>query len=305
LHAVPSSRSLDGVRTSSTRLAVAIATSGRPAILRQTVSLLAKQSRPPDRILVCPAQESDIDAQSLPPNVEIVECPRGLPRQRNALLRACDDIDFVTFFDDDFFPHERYLTETEDLFRRDIDITMATGDVIADGILGPGLGSSEALAMLEAAKSLDPERVWEVPNGYGCNMTVRMQPVRELGLEFDERLPLYGWLEDVDFSRRLAQAGRIVKSNRLRGVHLGAKGGRTSGFRLGYSQVANPVYLARKGTLDRNRAIKQVTRNLLANLLKSGWPEPWVDHRGRLVGNIQAGIDALRGRLHPERILNF
>ena len=301
----PSTRDLDGDVSCGTRIAVAIATSGRPTILGQTISLLAKQSRLPDRILVCPAQAGDIDAASLPSHVEIVKSSRGLPKQRNALLRACDDIDLVIFFDDDFFPHELYLAEIEDLFGRNRSVAMATGNIIADGILGPGLEPIDALAMLGAVRSLDREQISIVPNGYGCNMTVRMKPVRDLGLEFDEALPLYGWLEDVDFSKRLAQAGRIVKSNRLRGVHLGIKGGRTSGFRLGYSQVANPVYLARKGTLERNRAIKQVIRNLLANLVKAGWPEPWVDRRGRLIGNVQAGIDALRGRLHPERILSF
>lgn len=305
MHAAPSSQSLDQDAPSKTRIAVAIATSGRPEILRQTVSLLSEQRRPADRILICPAQDGDVDILSLPSHVEVVQSSRGLPRQRNALLRACKDIDLITFFDDDFFPHELYLAEVEDLFRREANVVMATGDVIADGILGPGLRPDEALTILSGAGALSPEQLWDVPNGYGCNMTVRAQPARDLELEFDERLPLYGWLEDVDFSRRLAQAGRIVKSNRLRGVHLGAKGGRTSGFRLGYSQVANPVYLARKGTLERRRAIKQVTRNLLANIVKSGWPEPWVDHRGRLVGNLQAAFDAVRGRLHPERILQF
>ena len=44
-------------------------------------------------------------------------------------------------------------------------------------------------------------------SGYGCNMAVRLAPMREHGLRFDERLPLYGWQEDVDLSRRLAAFG--------------------------------------------------------------------------------------------------
>ena len=49
-------------------------------------------------------------------------------------------------------------------------------------------------------------------------------PVWGDGSRFDENLPLYGWLEDVDFCRQLARYGRIVKNIRLIGVHLGSKG---------------------------------------------------------------------------------
>jgi GT2 family glycosyltransferase len=77
-------------------------------------------------------------------------------------------------------------------------------------------------------------------------MAVRVLPVHGNGLHFDENLPLYGWLEDVDFCRRLAPYGRIVRNARTAGVHLGSNSGRTSGVCYGYSQIANPLYLWRK-----------------------------------------------------------
>ena len=79
-------------------------------------------------------------------------------------------------------------------------------------------------------------------------MSVRLDLARRHRLTFDEQLPLYGWLEDVDFSRRVAGYGRVVKVSAARGVHLGVKAARQRGVQLGYSQVANPVYLMRKGT---------------------------------------------------------
>ena len=79
-------------------------------------------------------------------------------------------------------------------------------------------------------------------------MIVRTAPVLAHGLRFDDNLPLYGWLEDIDFARSIAPYGRVVKSMLLRGVHLGVKRGRTSGVKLGYSQIANPLYMLRKGT---------------------------------------------------------
>jgi hypothetical protein len=85
--------------------------------------------------------------------------------------------------------------------------------------------------------------------GYGCNMAPRLVPLHRHSLRFDEDLPLYGWLDDVDLCRRLSAYGRIVKNWNMIGVHLGTKRGRTAGIRLGYSQIANPIYLRRKGTL--------------------------------------------------------
>src|SRR3546814_15339565 len=116
-------------------------------------------------------------------------------------------------------------------------------------------------------------------------MASRLAPVREAGLLFDENLPFYGWLEDVDFSRRLASQGRIVRWNLCRGVHMGVKRGRSPGKRLGYSQIANPVYMWRKGTLTASRACAQMGRNIAANFVKNIMPEPWVDRGGRPRGN--------------------
>src|SRR3546814_2466766 len=46
------------------------------------------------------------------------------------------------------------------------------------------------------AADVPPGAAWleDVYNGYGCNMAIRMAPVREAGLLFDENLPFYGWL---------------------------------------------------------------------------------------------------------------
>jgi GT2 family glycosyltransferase len=143
-------------------------------------------------------------------------------------------------------------------------------------------------------------------SGYGCNMALRLAPMRAHGLRFDERLPLYGWQEDVDLSRRLAAHGRVVKLQRARGVHLGVKQGRGSGLRLGYSQVANPLYLSgKKCGYPWRRALSHLGCNLAMNLARAAWPEPYVDRRGRLRGNLLALRDLLLGRMVPERVLEL
>ncbi|QDL94735.1 glycosyltransferase (plasmid) [Paroceanicella profunda] len=287
-------------------IAIGIATAGRREVLAETIAFLARQTRPADRLLICPADpEADLDRAGLEaaqPGSAVVRAPRGLCNQRNALIRAAGEADLLVFLDDDFLPCPDFLAEAERLFRAAPEVVMATGTVLADGILGPGLTFAEGLAALEAAGPAPGDAPVEVYNGYGCNMVVRLAPVRGQGLAFDEDLPFYAWLEDVDFSRRLAAHGRIVKSPRLRGVHLGSKRGRSPGRRLGYSQIANPVHLLRKGTLSRGRALRQMRRNLLANAARAAWPEPWVDRRGRLAGNLLALAHALTGRLSPGRV---
>ncbi len=291
------------------KIAIGIATAGRREVMSETLGFLARQTRQPDALLICPARPEDLDAASvegLRCPVQVVAGPIGSSAQRNAIIEA-SDADVIVFFDDDFLPAEDFLRETERLFTEHPEVVVATGQVLADGIGGAGLSHAEGLQVLAQSRP-EPASPWLSPtyNGYGCNMAVRMAPVRQHRIRFDERLPLYGWLEDVDFSRQLAAHGDIVKCNRLEGVHLGTKrSGRSPGKRLGYSQVANRIYIMRKGHMTPRQAFEGNFRNILANLVKSLRPEPWVDRRGRLAGNFLAVWDWLRGQVDPERILQF
>jgi hypothetical protein len=232
---------------------------------------------------------------------------RGSTTQRNEILSAAGNADVIVFFDDDFFPQSDYLREVETIFTQNPDVVAATGRPMRDGANGPGLNAEDALRIVSAAAApeLLSQTMTPTYGAYGCNMAFRMSPIRQHGVRFDENLPLYGWQEDIDFSRQLSPFGRIMDSNVLRGVHLGTKGGRTSGVRFGYSQIANPVYLIRKGTMSATFARSLIWRNLIANLAKSVWPEPWIDRKGRLYGNFLALIDLVLRRISPQRILHL
>lgn len=294
---------------SGLRIAVGIATAGRRSILSETLVELARQTRLPEALLVCPAAPDDFDASQvaqLPFPVQVVMGSRGLPAQRNAILDAAQDFDVVMFFDDDFFPEPSYLAELDVCLTANPLVVAATGRTLADDIGGPGLNAGEARAILASfVPSEDASPLVSQFSAYGCNMAMRLAPVRAHGLRFDENLPLYGWAEDVDFCRQIAVYGRIVKNPRMTGVHLGVKSGRTSGIRFGYSQIANPYYLWRKGTNQAGGALHQMLRNILANVVKSIKPEPWIDRRGRAVGNALGLADFVRGRLDPRRILDL
>jgi GT2 family glycosyltransferase len=228
-----------------------------------------------------------------------------LTTQRNVILRFGSKNDVIVFFDDDFFPHRDYLAAVAAHFASNPDIVLLTGTLLADGIIGPGLSKESAETYLLSAQDdvLDASSLVDVYNGYGCNFALRWSVASSSEITFDENLPLYGWLEDVDFSRRLSRHGRVARSTAAKGVHLGVKVGRQTGVRLGYSQIANPIYLLRKRTMAPSRAFWQMVRNVAMNMAHSAFPEAYVDRRGRLRGNALAVIDLFLGRLHPERIL--
>jgi GT2 family glycosyltransferase len=288
------------------RLAIGIATRGRAATLAALLPEIAKQTMQPNRIVVCGTQPDDLVGIEQGHPVELLISTPGLPNQRNAILATLQDCDIVLFLDDDFLMAPRYIEATLAAMQAHPDIVVSTGALIADDARGPGLSVTQALAMVEehAGRGLIPG--WDrAAHGYGCNMALRLAPIFAHGLSFDERLPLYGWSEDVDFTHRLGCHGVIVKIRGAQGVHLGVKSGRTPGRRLGYSQVANPIYLFGKGSYSFGRAFRSVGRNLAANAMRAVQPEPFIDRRGRLHGNVVALADLLRGRLRPERMLDL
>lgn len=296
-------------RTDGRRLVVAIPSTGRARILPDTVRDIALQRKLPDLLilsLAVPEDIGDLDIEALPFPVMVVMGRKGATAQRNRVLRECTRDDIVLMLDDDFLMAPDYLQRTRDVFLDDPAVVLATGTVLADGIRGPGFDHAEGRALLAALNTPDlRDGIKPTFSGYGCNFAFRVSPVIDHDLWFDEDLPLYSWLEDVDFSRRIARHGKLVKSGAMRGVHLGTKTARTPGVRLGYSQIANPVHMFRKGSLTFGRVLLQAGRNVASNMVHSVLPRPYTDFRGRLKGNLIAMLDLVRGQIAPARMLDF
>ena len=306
------------------RAYVIMVTKGRPAEVAVLVDYLQRQTHPIHRTVLVGTSESDLGPLMDHPLTRsgrmvaaIAERP-GLCRQRNHGLRLLLEGDdpapigpdaFVTFFDDDYRPADDWLALAASTFASMPEIVGLTGRVLADGISGPGLTEADAEAFLAGTRPAQRhgyggQTVREVDSAYGCNMAFRLPVFGDL--RFDEQLPLYGWQEDRDFTGQARRAhGPVIHAPACRGVHLGAKGGRAAGKRLGYSQIANPAYLVRKGTVGWRPAANMAVRNLIANHVRSLRPEPWVDRRGRAYGNWLAIADLLRGRVSPTRVLDL
>ncbi len=289
------------------KLAVIIPTYGRSLLLAKMLAILERQTRAPDCVFISAPDESHAPAyaaENFPISRVFGHC--GGCAQRNAALEhVLGRYDIVTFFDDDFLPQRDYLQRLECAFAANPDWAVIRGEAVHDGASGPGYSFEQGAALLESieAEPPPPDRAKDHVGGYGCNMSIRTAMIGDL--RFDERLPLYGWQEDIDFTSQLRRHGRIVGLTSLRGVHLAEKSGRQSGLRLGYSQIANPLYLWRKGTMPSGFAVRLMTRNFAANLVRGFWPEPYIDRAGRLRGNLLAALHAMKGRVDPEHILQL
>jgi hypothetical protein len=186
------------------------------------------------------------------------------------------------------------------VFDEEPGVVLVDGRVLADGRDIPRARSLEIVAGPEAAESeeireIGPDRV------YGCNMTVRRNVL--VRARFDERLPLYGYMEDRDFAFECVRLGRLARCEGATLVHLRPAGGRISPRRLGFSQVMNPVYLWRKGNyLSWRNVAWQVSRPLLINAALALVPGQKAHRLGLLGGNCRALSSVLRGHITPEDV---
>lgn len=288
------------------RVGVIVATLGRPRECEILMACLERQSWPASVVVISAEKAADLPARR-PERVEVILGPRGLCAQRNRGVQAIKDrCDVIVFFDDDFLPTSTSIEGLACLFAAHSDVAGVTGRVLADGVTCGGIDLADAQAILagaEAAPVEAPIIKRELKTAYGCNMAFRVSAME--GLAFDERLPLYGWQEDVDFAGQIAKFGRVVQTNAMAGVHRGVIGSRTPGVKLGFSQIVNPLYLVKKGTMRWGHAARLILANLIANHVKALAPEGHVDRLGRVRGNWLGLAHVIAGRMEPLKILDI
>jgi hypothetical protein len=285
-----------------------IASSGRPVELGRWIDYVRRQTLRPAALFFAVTKPSDLPSCNEVQNAaKVLFCQPGLPIQRNvALAEAIGSSDIVAFFDDDYVPSSYCIEGIDLFFRAHPDVVGVNGTLLADGINSAGIDyqeASEIVARHDSQPQPNARLLRELAGLYGCNMVFRTSAIG--GTRFDEELPLYAWQEDIDFAARVGRHGRLAMTNAFFGVHQGVKGARLPGVRLGYSQVANPIYLVRKGTLRLREAASLVIKNVLRNHAKMAFPEPWIDRLGRCKGNWLALFDVFRGRDHPKNIFRF
>jgi GT2 family glycosyltransferase len=292
------------------KISVIIASVNRSEQLHLTIESILKQRYQPNEIIISVPDLAHVSPATREMcGVRVVLGSRGSCQQRNAALNSVlSDSDYVFFFDDDIELCASYIAVTVALMQRHPTLAVVLGTLIVDGANGQRVSREQAIECCRAAEGSmagsDEVKFASRPYGSACSMAVRWSWARTE--RFDENLPLYGWLEDLDYSYRLRQFGEVVICHNASAVHLGWRGGRVSGRKLGYSQIVNPLYLWRK-----NRCLPLLTIvyrhwfwHVVANIAGSVLQDSDVDRKGRLIGNVIALRDVIRGSAHPRLVLS-
>ena len=280
-------------------------------MLSETLDSLSRQTRPPDGIIL-----SLVDASDAPPGVEsrpsvrVIYGPPGSAAQRNAALAHLDSrCDIITFFDDDVEIAADYLELVQRFFARSPSVVVFEGTALASGKRASRFACTVPLSREEArtiiARSRVPsEEVHDIRNAHGCNMNARADVAVRVG--FDERMALYGWGEDHDFSVRASQFGRVVHYSAPCVVHMLSGEGRVSDAQMGFTQIVNPYYLWTKGCMETFREVVGIWTRLVArNMLGVVIRDTSVDRRARARGNLIGLAAVLRGAANPEAVADI
>lgn len=295
---------MPGPNSCAHRVAVVLASAGRPELLGEVVADLQRQTLRDFTLVVSVPDQDSLPPQPLPEGTRVVH-DRGLAAQRNAGLDAVPEATHVFCFDDDAVVREDFLEQGVAFFGAHPEVVALTGRVLLDGAAGDAIGREDADVALAASRDEPLTGGWERRRElYGCNFAFRPDAVA--GERFDARLPLYSWLEDHDFARRCMRHGTVARVHDCVIVHRGVKsGGRTAHGRLGYSQVMNPAYLHHKGSFPLWLTVYETLPRVGKNAVRAvrGPEADW--RRERLRGNLLALGDVVRRRFAPERILEI
>jgi GT2 family glycosyltransferase len=274
---------------------VIIATKGRAPVVKETIKNILQQDSQVDKIIVSATHASDVDGLNNSGKIKSILGSVGLTVQRNAAIRCLDPkCTIVTFLDDDVELAANYFQVLNSFFQSRSDIIAVGGNPRLDGCT-----RSEAQKCLAIIDENPASKEWLVPSLYGCNMSFRRDVIE--GVQFDERLRLYGWLEDYDFSVRVSNKGPIAVLSDLKLCHLRTPTGRMNHQKFGFAQVMNPCYLVQKGTMSWKDLLRfHLFPLLIANLV--GLLKSPVDRLRRLQGNIKALAMIARGSVEPEAI---
>jgi GT2 family glycosyltransferase len=280
-----------------------IPTLNRPDLLRTALEALLRCDPGPDEILVI---DGTAEGVALPVIEELRAISAGRPirhlifvggltLKRNVALAECRG-DVVAFFDDDARPESDVFAKLAAAYA-DPSVVGATGLVIEPDDRPFGRKESRLRRLLPGG-GVDgtftrygyPRRITDVGRScdiqfmQGCFMTARLDRARSVG--FDEDLAGYGFVEDEDFSCRLARLGRLrYLADAV--VHHDNTGFSTRDRRsFGRRIVIARTYLFRKNFAQTPLARAQFQLLLLIMLAHRVLNCDWLGARGLIEGAV-------------------
>jgi GT2 family glycosyltransferase len=260
-------------------LAVVICTYRRADSLERFIDSLREHNRAPEALV--PAQLIIVDASpddaaearvrqrdDLAHLAEQVSYYRvagdlkGLTRQRNFSMQTVQT-DLLVFFDDDIVLLPGCLRALDDAYRAHSDEAVGIGAfTVGDEIMRPEARLRWQLRrMAGMLPALEPGRYYrsgmqttwafmrstdEVVEGdwlHGCAMLWKTEIARAEG--FNKLFLGYSNGEDLEFSLRMKQHGRLYVAGRARLLHIRDSEGRPDIYKMGYMNLHNAHYIHR------------------------------------------------------------
>ena len=221
----------------SMRHTVILCSRGRPRELEITVRNLSFQKLSPEMIVIVVTSHQDLSENISLLNetllekdihLEIFISDPGLTKQRNfglSQVKECSDV--VHFFDDDVILPPEYLEIVDSLFQERPEVIGIGGRTTDNSDFSVSflqrfflLNSKSAGALLPSGinigfrYSIEPYEVDWLP---GCTMSYRL--AKNFKMDFDESREGVGWGEDVDFSSRVSELGKLLIFSHPRIIH--------------------------------------------------------------------------------------
>jgi GT2 family glycosyltransferase len=297
------------------KISVIICTRNRFDDFQKTVASLIQQSRLPDEFIVVDSSDSlqieeYLNSIELPVNVRYFHTEPGLTFQRNYGIQESVG-QMLFFFDDDVDLDPAYIQEVERVFIEDIKYKIgAVGGRIINlfgnrpstfrfwielkifiilrnlfGLVDVGSGRFRYSGMPTHPHAVKKSGYIECLSG--CCMAFRREVFEKI--QFDESLPTYGLMEDVDISKQTLDAGyKIYYETSATLFHNESPRNRLDHYGMAEMTVTNYSYLFHKswnknqfrkiafywallGLIVVNLTKKEALRGTLSGIRKLKW----------------------------------
>jgi GT2 family glycosyltransferase len=297
---------------------VIICTRDRPEDLRRALDSVANQTLLPDRVLVVDSSEDDRSeketrrqaAEHSGVEFQHIRSAPGLTRQRNCGVAASRG-QVIHFLDDDVVCEPGYLAAIMACFAAD-----PNGEVLGVGGLVTnvrparpsrwknlfGLSAADQGRVLASGRPtivFETDRQLDVDWLSGCCMSYRA--IVFSSEKFDETLPGYGLGEDVDFSYRVRQKGRLVVTPEARLEHHQSERNRLQVEEYTYDDVVLRARRVRTGvgTFSMGAFWASVIAQAVA-LFVDGYALRAAESRRRLAATLRGARAARKARAPRE-----
>ncbi len=309
--------------------AVVVCTYMRAASLNRFLDSLSEHDRRPDQLIIVDASIDDSTERSLRQRTDldrlshqliywrVAEPLRGLTRQRNFALTWVST-DLVAFFDDDIVLRPGCLATLEKVHRTGGDNVVGVAAFIENQIDSRMMTLYWRIArLLYLVPALQPGRYYHsgisIPwnalqpteaaiEGDWLQGGVAMwKTVVPLEIGFLENFHGYGLGEDLEFSLRARQKGKLLLAGAAHVLHFHDPAGRPNYAKLGYMEIYNKYAIHRRALPQHTLHDKfwfvyawSVDTLLLARHFIV--PQRWGPTLKQVMGRFRAAADILRGR---------